>query len=207
MTGFAKRVFHTHPICKLPQLITLDVYKLRAYKLYSLEHQHSVRTGESAKLLSYLNTMLSSFKVRKLDVCGRPLFANPVTYNHLCNKVCAATRFNFKAYVDSVTDDCQKVSWSCMNKIRAFRNPIPAVSHNDEVITSDSTKANLFNGYFISFFTEEDLSSLPDMPCYPANDSFTFDHLSVSPSEVFLALVLVKLVGLMVSAPASLRRC
>ena len=78
-----------------------------------------------------------------------------------------------------------------MNKIRAFRNPIPAVSHNDEVITSDSTKANLFNGYFISFFTKEDLSSLPDMPCYPASDSFTFDHLSVFPPEKFSELTAI----------------
>ena len=42
---------------------------------------YSVRTGESFKLVSYLSTKLwRSFKVRKLDVCGRPLFANPVTY-------------------------------------------------------------------------------------------------------------------------------
>ena len=30
--------------------------------------------------MSYLNIKLWSLKVRKLDVCGRPLFANPVTY-------------------------------------------------------------------------------------------------------------------------------
>ena len=90
-----------------------------------------------------------------------------------------------------------------MNKIRAFRNPIPAVSHNDEVITSDSTKANLFNGYFISFFTKEDLSSLPDMP----SPLIIYPCLPLKYFQSCLPLVLVKLVGLMVSAPASLRRC
>ena len=42
----------------------------------------SLRSGESFfKLVSFLKAKLWSFKVRKLDVCGRPLFANSVTNN------------------------------------------------------------------------------------------------------------------------------
>ena len=36
--------------------------------------------GEKFRLLCYLNTELWSTKFIELDVCGRPLFANPVTY-------------------------------------------------------------------------------------------------------------------------------
>ena len=126
---------------------------------------------------------------RKLKKLFSP--ARQTQYNRLRNKVRAATRFDFMTYVDSITKDLhhrQKVFWSWINKIRACRNPIPPINHNDQVVTSDSTKANLFNQYFVSVFTKEDLSSLPDVPRYPTSDSFTIDHLSVSPSDVFSEL-------------------
>ena len=36
-------------------------------------------------MVNYLNTKLWSFKVRKLDVCVRLLFGNPVTYYQYCD--------------------------------------------------------------------------------------------------------------------------
>ena len=52
----------------------------------------------------------------------------------------------------------------------------------------DSTKASLFNQYFVSVFTKEILSSLPSVSDFLTDDRFTFDSLSVTPSEVFSEL-------------------
>ena len=84
----------------------------------------------------------------------------------------------------------QKIFWNWINKIRGCRNPIPPINHKDQTVTCDSTKANLFNKYFISVFTKEDLSrsSLPSMPSYPAGDRLSFEHVSVSHSDVFSEL-------------------
>ena len=51
------------------------------------------------------------------------------------------------------------------------------------MVTSDSAKANLFNQYFVSVFTKEDVSNVPKLHL-PMVAGFTFDHLSVSPSDV-----------------------
>ena len=81
VTRFAKRGLpHTSDL----QVST--IYNFRCVKAMELQIvqfralTYSVRTGKSFKLVSYLNTELWSFKVRKLDVCGRPLFANLVTF-------------------------------------------------------------------------------------------------------------------------------
>ena len=44
------------------------------------EHQHSLEDGEIFRLICLINAELWSSKFIELDVCGRPLFANPVTY-------------------------------------------------------------------------------------------------------------------------------
>ena len=110
-------------------------------------------------------------------------------YNQLRNKVRSATRFDFKAYVDSVTENLhrgQKVFWNWISKIRSCRNPIPPIHHDGDVVINDSAKANLFNKYFVSVYTKEDLSHLPDTPSYCSN--FSLDELSFTPSEVFTEL-------------------
>ena len=97
----------------------------------------------------------------------------------------AATRFDFKAFVDLITDcflhQRTKPFWS--NKIRACRNPILAINYKDQVVTSDSAKANLFNQYFVSVFTKEDVSNVPKLHL-PTVVGLTFDHLSMSLSDV-----------------------
>ena len=98
-------------------------------------------------------------------------------YVSLHNKVRAATRFDFKAYVDSVTEDLlhrQKAFWKWINKLRACHNPIPPINHKDQIVTCDSAKASLFNQYFVSVFTKEVLSSFPSVPDFPTDDRFTF---------------------------------
>jgi len=51
-----------------------------------------------------------------------------------------------------------------------------------EVIMDDYTKVDLFNRYFVSVFTKENISSLLDPPSYCS--PFSFDNIQVTPSEV-----------------------
>ena len=81
VTGFVKKGLpHTHPICQLWQLITSDWKELLPWYLGSGGHHYSWIHGEIFRLICYLNTELWSPTFTELDVCGRPLFANPVTY-------------------------------------------------------------------------------------------------------------------------------
>ena len=72
-------------------------------------------------------------------------------------------------------------------KIRACHNPLPAINHKDQVITSDTAKANFLNQYFTSVFTNENISGLPKLK-FPTIARFTFDSLIVSPLDVHAEL-------------------
>ena len=56
-------------------------------------YQHRLIDEKIVRLVSFLNTKVWSFKFIELDVCGRPLFANPVTYDmqNILNKTGAKT--------------------------------------------------------------------------------------------------------------------
>ena len=109
-----------------------------------------------------MKTWLSSTTIKLIRIkrlCYRKLkkvFTTTLQekYNHLRNKVRSATRFDFKAYVDSVTEDLrhnQKTFWNWINKLRRCHNPIPPIYHSNESVTDDSAKASLFNQYLFLF--------------------------------------------------------
>ena len=110
-------------------------------------------------------------------------------YKLLRNKVRSATRLDFQTYADSITNNLhrgQKAFWNWINKFRSCRTPIPSIHHHDGVVSDDCTKADLFNKYFVSVFTKENLSNLPDTP--PFSPNVNLDSMQVSPSEVFSEL-------------------
>jgi len=75
-----KGVFHTHPVYQLWWFITLDWYKLLTWNLVRSTCQHTLMTRGSFSSIFHSIPKLWSSKFGELDVCGRPLFANPVTY-------------------------------------------------------------------------------------------------------------------------------
>jgi len=75
-----KGVFHTHSFYQLRRFVTSDWQKLLTWNLVSGKHQHRLMTGESFRFICLLITKLWSLKFNKLDVCGRPLFTNPVIF-------------------------------------------------------------------------------------------------------------------------------
>ena len=74
-----KGVFHTHPIYQLLKIITSDWEKLLPSNSVNIDYNHRLIDRENFKLVSSLITKLWVSKFIELDVCGRPLFANPVT--------------------------------------------------------------------------------------------------------------------------------
>lgn len=108
-------------------------------------------------------------------------------YKCLRNEVRNLTRRDYKIYLESITNNLhhtQKPFWSWINKTRACRSPIPSLIHNDDVVSSDNTKAALFNDYFVSVFTKEDTSNLDDLRHHLSDSHLDLDGLSVSTSEV-----------------------
>jgi len=73
-----KGVFHTHTIYQLQQFITSDPKELLPRNLVSNENQDKCTDGENFRPVWHLNAKLWSSNFKELDVCGRPLFANPV---------------------------------------------------------------------------------------------------------------------------------
>lgn len=109
-------------------------------------------------------------------------------YKQLRNKVRSMTRKDYRNYVDTITSrlhHSEKPFWSWINKLKACRSPIPPLLHDDNVITSDSAKAAIFNDYFVSVFTKECMLNSGELLCHLPNKAFHLDSITVSPSEVF----------------------
>ena len=53
--------------------------------------------------------------------------------------------------------------WNWVNASKGRCNPIPALTDNGLKITNDTEKAGIFNRYFHSVFTDEDMSLFPSL--------------------------------------------
>ena len=85
-------------------------------------------------------------------------------YKCLCNQVWSATRKDYCAYLESITNDLchnQKHFWNLINQVKSCSDlrPIPTIHHSSDFISSDSGKASSFDDYFASVFTKEDFSN------------------------------------------------
>jgi len=116
-------------------------------------------------------------------------------YKLLHNKVRSATRLDFQTNADSITNNSQKAFWNWINKFRFCQSPIPPMHHHDGVVLDDCTIADLFNKYFVSVFTKENLSSLPDTPSFSPNVNCRLLHLKCFLS--YLLSIPTRLVDLM----------
>ena len=79
----------------------------------------------------------------------------------------------------------EKPFWSWISKLKACRSPIPPLLHNDNVITSDSDKAVIFNDYFVSVFMKECTINPEELQHHLPNKAFHLDSITVFRSEVF----------------------
>ena len=72
-----------------------------------------------------------------------------------------------------------------MNCARAYQSPLPTINANGYLIHDDLMKANIFNTYFGSIFTDEDFSNLEDLRCSSIEHPQLIDCVKVSASEVY----------------------
>jgi len=69
--------------------------------------------------------------------------------------------------------------------VKSCRNPIPSLKHASDLVSLDSTKAGLFNDYFVLVFTSEDTSTLCDLRSHlPSQPHFILDNIKISETEV-----------------------
>jgi len=69
--------------------------------------------------------------------------------------------------------------------VKSCRNPISSLKHGSDLVSLDSTKAGLFNDYFVSVFISEDTSTLCDLRSHlPSQPHFILDNIKISETEV-----------------------
>ena len=75
-----------------------------------------------------------------------------------------------KYYADFSEDPCKKTQKSFWAHIKHLKKGDPGVADveiDEDIITADKGKAEILNDHFTSVFTEEDLSTVPDMGVDP----------------------------------------
>jgi len=87
-------------------------------------------------------------------------------YRSLSNIVRGMTRRDTQTYTERI---CQGFSknprkfWAWVNTSKGRRTPIPSITVDGSQIIDDTAKANNFNHYFYSVFTQEDMSSFDSL--------------------------------------------
>jgi len=84
----------------------------------------------------------------------------------LSNTVHWLTRLDTKWYTERICHQYHgnpKKFWNWINSSKTKCQPIPILMQNGETIKNDQDKANVFNRYFYSVFTQKDLSDLDSL--------------------------------------------
>ena len=103
------------------------------------------------------------YKKRKLyrSMCKQPTPANKLRYRTVSNLVRTLTRSDTKKRALNLSQTpTVKKFWSWVNSVKRHRTCLPPLQLDATVVTDDCTKANMFNNYFYSVFTNEDTTHL-----------------------------------------------
>ena len=109
-------------------------------------------------------------------------------YSQLSNLVRASTRHDTQTYVQTISQsyfNSPKIFWSFVNRSRACRSPLPAIAVDGNLIHDDLVKADTFNKYFSSVFTDEDTSRLQQLRRCLDSQPLLLDSVNVSEGAVF----------------------
>ena len=81
-----------------------------------------------------------------------------------CQKECQKAYNKYiSGFFDIGNGQSTKRLWSFIKNKKKDQCSIPPIRHNNSSITDSHEKSNVFNNYFTSIFTQEDLSSLPEL--------------------------------------------
>ena len=109
-------------------------------------------------------------------------------YSQLSNLVRASIRHDTQTYAQTISQsyfNLPKFFWSFVNRSRACRSPLPAIAVDGNLIHDDLVKADTFNKYFSSVFTDEDTSRLQQLRRCSDSQPLLLDSVNVSERAVF----------------------
>ena len=124
----------------------------------------------------------------KMKQCMSP---NLVTkYRHISNLVRSRTRTDTKNQAITLSNcfhTAGKKFWQWVNSVKRYRASLPPLLDGDTFIMSDTAKADLFNRYFYSVFTDEDCSNLSSLR-KSSKPSSIIHSINFTPQDVFQEL-------------------
>ena len=120
-------------------------------------------------------------------------FSSPPTslmrkYRSLSDIVRGMTRRDTKTYTERIYRDFSKNPWAWMNTSKGMRTPIPSITADESRITDDAAKADKFNHYFYSVFTQEDMSNFDSLTKSLEFAPSLLSIVEFLPQEVFVQL-------------------
>ena len=97
---------------------------------------------------------------------------------------------DYQIYAENLSSSLgsdQKVFRNWVNKAKCCRHPVPPIQADDSLLLSDCDKAQHFNTYFSSVFTNEDITSLDQLyeELNVHNSPVLLDHVETSIEEVY----------------------
>ena len=107
------------------------------------------------------NAKLRAWKSYKSNPC----LTTKATFNRLKNKLRTLTRQLRADYEYSLARSVKtkpKLFWNYVRSRLSSRQPIPTLKTDDGRATTDQSKAQVLNDFFVSVFTIEDVSSIPE---------------------------------------------
>ena len=109
-------------------------------------------------------------------------------YKCLSNIVRFKTRQDTRNKVCTLSGSPSKQFWSWVNSVKGHRAPLPPLLHN-EPVTDDYAKAEVFNHYFNSVFTNENMADFNMVNSSLVNLSPILETVSFSPDVVYQELL------------------
>ena len=112
-------------------------------------------------------------------------------YRHASNLVQCMTRSDTKMYAEKICQhfhDNPRTFWNWINSSKGWRNPIPTLLDDDIPVVDDGAKADIFNYYFHSIFTREDMSSFDILNNFTDFQSSIISTVDFSPPIVCIYL-------------------
>ena len=128
-------------------------------------HCRKVKHWFSHDTISLIHKKHKLYKVMKLSASPNAI----AKYRYISNLVHTKTRTDAKNKASTLSNcfrTAAKKFWQWVNSVKRYRMSLPPLLAGDVRITDNHAKADLFNRYFYSVFTDEDCSDLNSLKSF-----------------------------------------
>ena len=112
-------------------------------------------------------------------------------YCYISNLVRSKTRSEAKTKAISLSNcfrSATKKFWQWVTSVKRYRKSLPPLFDGNSSITDDRAKADVFNKYFYSVFTDEDCSNLDSLKPSSKVPSI-IENITFTPQDVYQELL------------------